>query len=192
MVLLTYMPVDSPPSSRRAWERRAGRALLRLALRRRGWGEIDDIESILWKGPQGKPFLKNGGLHFNISHSGGAAACAVEDCPVGLDLQTERSFTPSLAARIMAPGEEALVRRAPNADDALTQLWTCKESWMKLTGLGFSQGIKETAFTALGDCPHPVGEGPCFRSRKFPGFWLTEACPQPFLLEVEVVELPRE
>lgn len=192
MVFLTYMPGDFPSASRRAWERRAGRALLCLALRRRGWGEIEDIESILGKGPQGKPFLKTGGLHFNISHSGGAAACAVEDCPVGLDLQTERSFTPSLAARIMAPGEEELVRRAPNADDALTQLWTCKESWMKLTGLGFSQGIKESAFTALGDCPRPAGEGPCFRSQKLPGFWLTEACPQPFLLEVEVVELPGE
>lgn len=159
MIYLSHLP-NTPKSqlpareSQRAWE------LLRFAAQELGYYDIagiPDLKAAARRGEHGKPYLPGWGLHFSISHSHGLAACAVEGNPVGLDVERVRHFSEAVERRICSPGELKLVSAASNRDRALTRLWTCKEAYMKYTGLGFAQGITETEFEELGERPRMAG-----------------------------------
>lgn len=188
LIYITCAPAGLPPASRRAWEHKTGRALLRIALAQRGFQAPDDLESILLYGPRGKPYIDSPDFHFNISHSGGFAACAVERYPVGLDMERRRNFSPALAKRICTPEEAALTGASPDRDSALTQLWTCKESLMKLTGQGMAE-LGEAVFLRLGERPESRRQGVRFQSVELDGYWITEACEGDFTLKLEWVNL---
>lgn len=198
MVYLARVPGKLP----RQWESLCAWGLLLRALVERGIALPADspagLKAAAVRGPHGKPSLPGSGVEFSISHSRGLAACAVEDVPVGVDVERVRAFNPTLIRRICAPGEEALTKED---DSLLTQLWTCKESHMKLTGQGFSQGVAETAFRELGERPRlaeeaPGGPGftcsPYFNSISLTldgqPFWLTECCQEKRELTVQWVE----
>ncbi len=188
MVYITKLPKELDRKAAVAAERKAGWALLRYGMERLGLEVPVNIKQALEVGEHGKPYFKDKRFHFNISHSRGLAACALESFPVGLDLERERVFSSTLAARIRGEGEEALTGEDPSL---LTQLWTCKEAHMKYTGMGMAQGIQETAFSRLGPEPRLRGEGPWLRSLRLergPEAWhLTECCGEPFALELEWV-----
>lgn len=187
---------DPPQGRKREAETRAGRALLAHALNRARPGSTllaaGDIEPLLSFGPQGKPFFREPGWEFSISHSHGLVACGFSAGPLGLDLERVRTFPPRLAERIQAPGEAPLVEHCPDPDCLWTQLWTCKESYMKYTGLGMAQGTAAMPFARLGPAPRlAAGEGPLFRSfrllRGGEPFWLTVCREEPGPLAVELV-----
>lgn len=194
MVYIQRLPEDLDRKARPAAERRAGWELLRLAARRRGIALPLDIKEALALGPHGKPFLKSGAFCFNISHSRGLAVCAVEDSPVGVDVERCRVFSAALTQRICTAEETVLIAERTDRDSALTRLWTAKESHMKLTGMGMAQGITQTAFCALWPEPRLAkAPGPCFfHSQKLEhggqDFWLTECCEEDFVLETEFIE----
>lgn len=174
MVYLTVLPAGKS----RSREHYAGWALLRYELGELGLinpsESVDELMARAQIGSRGKPYLP-GGPEFSISHSRGVAGCAVDSGPVGLDIERVREFTPGMRGKICTQGELLLT----GGDDfLLTQLWTCKESYMKLTGLGFAQGLHETEFSALGDRPRLSGrEEARFSSalleRRGESFWLT-------------------
>lgn len=87
-------------------------------------------------GEGGKPALSGGGLYFNLSHSGVYAACAVSDCPVGLDIQSEREHKERLAERFFSAQERIFIAGSGNRDYAFTQIWSMKESCVKLLATG--------------------------------------------------------
>ena len=91
-------------------------------------------------GPHGKPFLKGqAGFHFNLSHAGRLAACAVSGEPVGIDVEAERPFEEALVRTVFHDREAAWARECPEGGDAgYTALWTVKESLMKYLGTGLS------------------------------------------------------
>lgn len=191
MVYLTALPPDLSRKDQVRLESLCGWGLLEQALNQRGIAVSGPLKATASRGPYGKPYLPGCGWEFSIAHSRGLAACAVEKAPVGLDLERVREFSSSLAARICGPGEQSLAV----GNEPLTQLWTCKESHMKYTGRGFSQGVAETRFRVLGPQPELAPENPATAyfssiSLEYGGqrFWLTECCRGPFLLEVEWVD----
>lgn len=194
MVYITQIPSGLDRKAQVAAERRAGWGLLRMACRERGKQLPVDIKSAMYVGPHGKPFLKGDPFYYNISHSRGLAACAVEDSPVGVDVERRRVFSDALAERVCTPAEAALVGAGPDRDSTLTHLWTAKESHMKFTGMGMAQGIVETAFCALDPVPQLENpEEPCFFHSQAlvcegQAFWLTECCAADFTLEVRWVD----
>lgn len=195
MVYLAFLPPDIPKKSRPSAQTQAGRALLRHALLQAGLPVPQDLSPLLAFGPKGKPSLPAGWPCFNISHAHRAAVCAVDSGPVGVDVERVRSFPPHLAARILGPGEEELIAAQPCRDSALTQLWTAKESYMKFTGLGFAQGIQQTAFCRLGPFPQLPAGTPGFASVSFTDpegrlYWLTQCGQNLKQLQLERVELP--
>lgn len=101
-------------------------------------GELDLRET-----PQGKPFLADGRLAFNLSHSGDLALVAVAAAgQVGVDVErvAPRSGEMSMARSLFAPGEIAqLESLAPEARRLMfCRLWTCREAVLKAAGVGLS------------------------------------------------------
>lgn len=116
---------------------------------------VEDV--ILRAGENGKPYAENAGVHFNISHSGNLVVCAVNDKPVGIDVEQIRNIELKVAKRVythdelfylfgfhpadedfcMVPDEKMLLR--------FFELWTAKEAYLKYTGEGIASELKTLA-----------------------------------------------
>lgn len=112
-------------------------------------------------GPNGKPaFQERDDVHFNISHSGQWAVCALAAVPVGVDVEHLRKVNPSLAERFFSPDEVASLRALPAEmqDEKFIQLWTLKESFLKAIGRGLTRSLnsfsirqQDVIYTITGD-----------------------------------------
>ena len=92
----------------------------------------------------GKPFLDDHpGIHFNLSHSGDVAVCAISDQPVGIDIETPRKISNSLIDYTMNESERELIAASGDPSTAFLTLWTKKEALLKLTGEGISNQLKD-------------------------------------------------
>src|SRR5262245_17588354 len=100
----------------------------------------------------GKPVLAEemGGsdFTFNWSHSDGMALYAVaRGRMVGVDLERRRPDVECLqiAERFFAPGEVATLRALAGdlQRNVFFTLWTCKEAWVKATGVGLSFPLEQ-------------------------------------------------
>ena len=84
----------------------------------------------------GKPFLKDyPEIHFNFSHCRRAVLCAVGDSPLGVDVE-QIQYDPDLARIVLSPRELAATESSQDPALAFTELWTRKESLLKLLGTG--------------------------------------------------------
>lgn len=78
----------------------------------------------------GKPFLP-GGPFFSISHCKEGIAVAIDDEPVGIDIEAIRQADQNLIARVMNKEEQK------GMDSRIfTRLWTQKEAVVKAQGVG--------------------------------------------------------
>ena len=92
----------------------------------------------------GKPFLGNHPLvHFNLSHSEDYVACAVSDSPVGVDIEHIQDAELDIARHYFFGSEYEHIQNSPRQERAFFQFWVLKESYMKMTGLGFRMALDE-------------------------------------------------
>ncbi len=96
----------------------------------------------------GKPYAKGLPVEFNISHSGDYVVCAVDDKPIGIDIEKIRPIDLTVAKRICTDDElQYLFGHAPCEKDfthttdidILTrffEIWTAKEACGKCAGEG--------------------------------------------------------
>ncbi|HQR53850.1 MAG TPA: 4'-phosphopantetheinyl transferase superfamily protein [Burkholderiales bacterium] len=114
-------------------------------------------------GAHGKPGLAAGSsdvdLQFNLSHSGELALAAF--CvghPVGVDLEcADRKVDAlALAGRYGSPREQAMLQALDPAARSrrFIELWTCKEAWLKASGLGVTAGLAGLDIDFSGARPH--------------------------------------
>ena len=92
---------------------------------------------------EGKPHLEGvRDFHFNLSHSGSLAVCAVSFLPVGCDVQKITGAKLELARRF-APEEYEIItaHTGDKARDLLFRFWTAKESYIKAVGTGFRTSL---------------------------------------------------
>lgn len=95
-------------------------------------------------GENGKPFLKDSDLHFNISHSGDYIVCVVDRKSVGVDIQKQgQCKNRRMAERFFSKKEAESLRNLSEAeyDCRFTRLWAAKESYLKLTGRGLGGNL---------------------------------------------------
>ena len=98
----------------------------------------------------GKPFLEDASLEFNLSHSGALALIAVaRSRQVGIDVELIRPISDlvSLAARVCTPGELATLTALaePHRQRAFFAMWTRKEALAKATGEGISAVVRDAS-----------------------------------------------
>jgi len=92
----------------------------------------------------GKPFLKNyPQVHFNLSHSEDYVACALSDSPVGVDIEHIHHADLNIARHYFFGSEYQRIQNSPNKQRTFFEFWVLKESYMKMTGLGFRLGLDE-------------------------------------------------
>lgn len=118
-------------------------------------------------GENGKPYFKDGGIFFNLSHSGHLAACVMSDeGPAGIDVEEISGARMEVARRFFSAGEnDALLSAKSDSErDALfTRLWTLKESFLKAKGTGLADDLSSIDFS------HYIGSLPGFAA-EFGGF----------------------
>ncbi len=97
-------------------------------------------------GPQGKPYLKDyPDVHFSLSHSGNMAVLAISDGEVGIDVQEHRGYNEKIASRFY---HEKEIKMLEDVSDTLDReilfykIWTCKEAYIKYTGKGMGQDLR--------------------------------------------------
>lgn len=93
----------------------------------------------------GKPhlFIDNREFHFSISHSGDYAVCAINDSPVGVDIETIGKGGDSIANHFFAKAELKYIRDA----ESFYHIWTLKESFLKVVGLGMKLPLDHFVIT---------------------------------------------
>ena len=79
----------------------------------------------------GKPYIE-GGPFFSISHCKEAIAVAIDDQPIGIDVEAIRNVDQDLILRTMNEEEQKQIHS--NRD--FTRLWTQKEAIVKAQGVG--------------------------------------------------------
>ncbi len=92
-------------------------------------------------GPFGKPFaLGLDDLKFNLSHAGSWVACAIDRQEVGVDIEQIAPIELEIARRFFAPEECGWLLQAEPAErlNRFYELWTIKESFIKMTGCGLN------------------------------------------------------
>ncbi|MCH5249040.1 MAG: 4'-phosphopantetheinyl transferase superfamily protein [Lachnospiraceae bacterium] len=119
-------------------------------------------------GKQGKPYFRNHPeIHFSLSHSGNYAICSIGPCEVGNDIERVRIGREKVAQRFFAkeeldwiygtevPRAKDLQEAFNDCDDKIFRIWTMKESFLKVTGLGMSLPLNEFAImVAENGCIH--------------------------------------
>lgn len=93
--------------------------------------EMSRYQDLEWKyNEHGKPYLE-GGPYFSISHCKAGVAVAIDDAPIGIDIETIRHANEDLVERTMNEQE-----RVGMDDRTFTRLWTQKEAIVKAEGTG--------------------------------------------------------
>lgn len=114
------------------------------------WCNIPAESIVFDKTETGKPYAKGLPVEFNMSHSGNMVVCAVDNKPVGIDIEKIRPIDLTVARRICTDEELVyLFNYTPTEQDfayttdyeILTrffELWTAKEAYGKCLGVGIS------------------------------------------------------
>ena len=83
----------------------------------------------------GKPISNN--KYFNISHSDGYIALAIDQVPVGIDIENIRNAEEDLRNYISNDEEKKYI----HDDESFFEVWTNKEALVKANGNGINQKI---------------------------------------------------
>lgn len=100
-------------------------------------------------GKQGKPYFRyNPDIHFSLSHSGDYAICSIGAHEIGNDIELIKSGRERVAKRFFATEELDWIYETQDPrerDNRIFRIWTMKESFLKVTGLGMSLSLKDFA-----------------------------------------------
>jgi phosphopantetheinyl transferase len=129
------------------------------------WGfreffQVDFQEEKIGRMEHGKPFYQEGEhLHFNISHCKDGVAVAVSNRQIGVDVESMRSVNVRTVKKCCTKEECAYVfqNRINEGENNLPEdeakrfleLWTLKESYVKLTGEGLREPFSQVCFPFL-------------------------------------------
>lgn len=123
----------------------------------------ETLELKMYYSGNGKPYLQDYPLYFNLSHSGNYVVCAVSPREVGVDIQEYRQVDMErLARRFFSEEEQSILTACANEKEQCKlfyQLWTRKEAYGKLTGEGIASVINKNMPRIKEGEPSVVGIG---------------------------------
>ena len=125
--------------------------MLKELLGQVGFNRIDSDE--FRYNPNGKPYIP-GAPHFSISHCKAGIAVAVDEKPIGIDIEAIRHADEELIKRTMNEAERELVNEGMSElerDRAFIRLWTQKEAVVKMQGTGITSFEQVQKILEIGD-----------------------------------------
>ena len=132
-------------------------------------------DAVVLKNSYGKPYLQDhANIHFSLSHSGIYAMCAISDNPVGCDIQKISDARTQVARRFFTQTEQSYLQGLPDSQSQFSQIWTRKESYVKMKGLGIS-ACPLTSFDVTGDS---IPSDAVFYELSLPDHYATVCCPK--------------
>lgn len=114
--------------------------------------QIDGAEKVIERFSYGKPYLKGKEqCQFNISNTNGMVVCAIGDVEIGVDAEKKKSFRKAILKKCATSLERKYILDGQEAEQEsrFFQLWTLKESYVKMTGEGLRIPLQEVAFTVV-------------------------------------------
>lgn len=138
---------------------------------------------------KGKPFFQNSDLYFNISNTKNIITLAIGSERVGVDVEKLREPRKIIYQRVFAENEIQSIEDSNNKVSQFTQLWTRKESVVKLFGGGISMGL--TTFSALEDCVQAFKNEVIIQKVLIPNYICHLSTYQKVNLEVKAID-PRD
>ena len=103
------------------------------------WGRIHQLpvneQPIFLYNEYGAPYIE-GGPSFSISHCKAGIAVAISENPIGIDIESIRTFKPDLMRKTMNEDEQQRILKSTRPDVEFIRLWTQKEALLKLQGTG--------------------------------------------------------
>ena len=119
-----------------------------------------DEQVVFEYGKNEKPCLKGySEIHFNLSHTANAVACAVSGSPIGVDVQRITTVSDKVARRVLADGEYAEYLKSDSPDEFFCRVWAIKESVLKRTGQGIAAEFKDIIADELSGVTLYRGDG---------------------------------
>lgn len=107
---------------------------------------------VYYKG-NGKPYLQDYPLYFNLSHSGNYVVCAISTREVGVDIQEyKKADVERLARRFFSKEEQSFLKACAHEkeqNELFYHLWTRKEAYGKLTGEGIAAAIDKNVLPLI-------------------------------------------
>ena len=100
----------------------------------------------------GKPYIKNGNVHFNISHSANYVICAVSYFNIGCDIEKIRPVNLNIANRFFTQEEYKNIINSANVQDSFFEHWVLKESYIKFLGTGLKTPLDSFNINSLTNC----------------------------------------
>ena len=121
-------------------------SLLAYVLLRQGlhkWYGIEQNEFLRFEYNQyAKPSLADyPHIYFNISHCQEAVVCVFADQPIGVDVEGVIEYDEDLVRYVANADEYIVIANAKDLSLAFTNLWTKKESYMKMIGTGLDDDL---------------------------------------------------
>lgn len=113
-------------------------------------GKPFDEQNIV-KAKNGKPYLADSSLFFNLSHTNGLICCGISDSEIGVDCECIRDFNMKLLDKVCTPTEKRNILGSKDKSIAFFAHWVLKESYCKLTGQGISFNFKELSLLLNND-----------------------------------------
>jgi 4'-phosphopantetheinyl transferase len=96
---------------------------------------IDAKDEDFGKNENGKPFLKNSKLFFNLSHSQEYLIIAFGKKALGIDIEKKKSLdVHRLSRRFFHPSEQQFILSGEDPEEIFFRIWTWKESYIKWKG----------------------------------------------------------
>ena len=102
-------------------------------------------------GEYGKPYIKGHDLSFSVSHSGSRIIYVQHSAPVGADVEMMEEYLPDIGKRCFTENEQRFIDESEDMREAFYKIWTAKESYVKMTGDGFSRSMRSFDVCSMKD-----------------------------------------
>jgi 4'-phosphopantetheinyl transferase len=112
---------------------------------------INSSDIMICKNSFGKPVIRDiPNFHFNFSHTGDIIAGVFSKRQIGIDIETVRQFNPK-ALKLFCSNEEMSDLSIIGDMHRLTQIWSIKESYLKMSGIGLYRSMSQYSTCMMDD-----------------------------------------
>ncbi len=137
-------------------------------------------------GEHGKPYVLNScDYHFSVSHSGNAIVFVGDSFPVGIDIEQIADENLKMAKRFFTCNEYEYTINSKQLNIAFYKIWTSKEAYVKMLGLGLSKPLK--SFDVLNESINCS-----FVTKRATEYLITVCSEKTVINDIKIEELPIE